>query len=323
MFSPKLPVHGQGVFLFTAHKKEAKEAKEASFSIVGGNNKIHVKITKDAVNATSFPGGEPLIDEENHSGLTPGASYWFSVDSQNQNICVGIGEPRLETLIYKYLFTQNTKAFLESLRYIVIHKNSVKLLKFLRDPITSNVPLLVMDTAGLTMDHVANSRVMPVANLPAISQKLYNCISGPNFTLSTEFPEFYEEMDGIADGCNANGCKTSIDEIIAWNFYCSIPYWYSTKSQSRVGKEGGSSDRCSAFIAVGDWTADGKIVCAHNSFTDFIDGQFSNVVLDLNPDKGHRFIMQTSPCWIWSGTDFFITATGIIGTETTIGGFIP
>jgi hypothetical protein len=138
-----------------------------------------------------------------------------------------------------------------------------------------------------------------------------------------EFNEFYEEMEGIVDGCNANGTKTNIDEIIAWNFYCSIPYWYSTKSDSRVGKEGGAADKCSAFMAVGDWTEDGKIVCAHNSFTDFIDGQFSNIILDLNPSEGYRFIMQTSPCWIWSGTDFFITAKGIIGTETTIGGFIP
>ncbi len=138
-----------------------------------------------------------------------------------------------------------------------------------------------------------------------------------------DFEEFYEEMEGIAEGCSAAGCETNIDEIIAWNFYMSIPYWYSTKSESRVQKEGGSKDHCSAFIAVGDWTEDGKIVCAHNSFTDFIDGQYSNIVLDLNPDKGHRFIMQTSPCWIWSGTDFFVTAKGIIGTETTIGGFIP
>jgi hypothetical protein len=139
-----------------------------------------------------------------------------------------------------------------------------------------------------------------------------------------DFKEFYEEMEGITEGCNANGCKTTLDEIIAWNFYCSIPYWYSTKSDYRVGKEGGgSSDKCSAFMAVGDWTEDGKIVCAHNSFTDYIDGQYSNVILDLNPEKGHRFIMQTSPCWIWSGTDFFVTAKGIIGTETTIGGFIP
>ena len=145
------------------------------------------------------------------------------------------------------------------------------------------------------------------------------------FTKMTQddFQEFYEEMEGIADGCNANGCKTSIDEILTWNFYMSIPYWYSLISENRTGKEGGANDKCSAFMAVGDWTEDGKIVCAHNSFCDFIDGQFSNIVLDLNPDKGHRFIMQTSPCWIWSGTDFFVTAKGIIGTETTIGGFYP
>ena len=138
-----------------------------------------------------------------------------------------------------------------------------------------------------------------------------------------DFPEFYEEMEGIADGCNANGCKTSIDEIITWNFYLSIPYWHSIISDNRTGKEGGANDKCSAFMAVGDWTEDGKIVCAHNAFADFIDGQFSNIVLDLNPEKGHRFIMQTSPCWIWSGADFFVTAKGIIGTETTIGGFYP
>ena len=139
----------------------------------------------------------------------------------------------------------------------------------------------------------------------------------------TDFPELYEEMLGITEGLIANGCKTSIDEIIAWNFYLSLPYWYSIISESRTSKEGGSKDRCSAFMAVGDWTEDGKIVCVHNSFTDYIDGQYSNIVLDINPEKGHRIIMQTSPCWIWSGTDFFVTSKGIIGTETTFGGFMP
>jgi len=152
----------------------------------------------------------------------------------------------------------------------------------------------------------------------------------------TDFPEFYEEMEGIADGCNANGCKTSLDEIIAWNFYMSIPYWYpswietsdtinhSHTPKSAGPREGGAKDHCSAFIAVGkDWTEDGKIVVAHNSFCDYIDGQFANVVLDITPEDGYRIIMQTSPCWIWSGTDFFVTSKGIIGTETTIGGFLP
>jgi len=140
-----------------------------------------------------------------------------------------------------------------------------------------------------------------------------------------DYMEYYEEMQGIAEGCSAAGTKTTVEEIIAWNFYMSISYWLSTKSQGHSGKEGGrgAKDKCSAFIAVGDYTTDGKIVCAHNSFTDFIDGQFSNVVLDLQPAKGHRFIMQTSPCWIWSATDFFVTSKGIVGTETTIGGFMP
>ena len=146
-----------------------------------------------------------------------------------------------------------------------------------------------------------------------------------------DFNEFYLEMVGIVNGLKEGGTLSSIEEIIAWNFYMSIPYWISTRSDSHVGKEGGGSkivggskDKCSAFIAVGeDWTEDGKIVVAHNSFTDYIDGQWSNIILDLNPTDGYRFIMQTSPCWIWSGTDFFVTKKGIIGTETTIGGFFP
>lgn len=140
-----------------------------------------------------------------------------------------------------------------------------------------------------------------------------------------EFTELFEEMQGITEGLQHSGCKTSLDEIIAWNFYCSIPYWYSIVSESHFAKEGGGAkDHCSAFMAVGkDWTEDGGIVCAHNSFADFVDGQYANVILDIKPEKGHRMLMQTSPCWIWSGTDFFVTSKGIIGTETTIGGFIP
>ena len=189
----KLPVHGQGVFLFKATGKE-----DVSFSIVG-TNKIHVSFASK-INVTSYPGG-PLVDPNNKTGLStaPGAYYWLSIDSQNQNICAGVGEPRLETLTYKYLFTPpqtDTKSLLESLTHIVVHKNSLKPIKILRDPITAIVPFIVVDTEHLTMDHVAEGYVMPVANLPATSQKLYNCISGPNFTLNTEdFPEFYKAIE--------------------------------------------------------------------------------------------------------------------------------
>ena len=147
-------------------------------------------------------------------------------------------------------------------------------------------------------------------------------------TIKEHFPEFYEEMEGITEGCNAGGTTTTLDEIIAWNNYITLlDCWYPNsmaESGARPpGGEGGAADRCSAFIANGDYTEDGKIVVAHNSFVQFVDGQFYDVILDLNPTNGYRFIMQTAPCCIWSGTDVFVTKKGIIGTETTIGGFLP
>jgi hypothetical protein len=146
-------------------------------------------------------------------------------------------------------------------------------------------------------------------------------------TIMQEFPEIYEEMLGIAEGCIAGNTDTSVDEILAWNnCFTLFDGWYSGVSGLGGSKEGGyrktgAADKCSAFIANGDYTADGKIVVAHNSFTEFLDGQYNNVILDINPTEGHRILMQTSAGWTWSGTDFFVTKAGILGTETTIGGF--
>lgn len=148
-------------------------------------------------------------------------------------------------------------------------------------------------------------------------------------TIQTVYPEFYQEMEGLAEGINNAGGKTDVDEVLAWNNYFTLlDSWYSTYNDdgNKAGikkSEGGAQDRCSAFIATGSWTKDGKIVVAHNSFSNFIDGQYMNYVLDTTPEKGHRILMQTCAGWIWSGTDFFITGAGIIGTETTIGGFLP
>lgn len=149
------------------------------------------------------------------------------------------------------------------------------------------------------------------------------------------FPEFYEEMVGFSEGCTAGGTKMSIDEVIAWNNSMTLTEsWFANMpDEERIavfgeggakasgGKEGGAADKCSAFMATGDWTADGKIVVTHNNFSNFVDGQLARVVLDLKPEKGNRMLIQGFVGWIWSGTDFFVTSKGIIGTETTIGGF--
>lgn len=194
MSASKLAVKGQGVIVF---KTAAPSAKLAFFN-ENNVNQISVEFSKNSVNVMCMPGKEPLIDRDNNTGLVDasGAFYWFSLDSQNQVLYAGVGEPRLETAIYKYAFpsclSRINKGFLETFTHIAGRDESIMTLKILKDPITATVPLLVADTAELTMDDVATGDVMPVANLSTVSQKMYNCIAGPKFGLP---PDLYAAIE--------------------------------------------------------------------------------------------------------------------------------
>ncbi len=132
-------------------------------------------------------------------------------------------------------------------------------------------------------------------------------------------PEFREEMEGITAGARKAGVDASYGDIVLLNASSEIMgYWYpwSQKESSQTPKTGG----CSAFIATGKATADGRIVMAHNTWAPFVTCS-SNVVIDLVPEKGYRMLMQAFPAGIHSGTDFFVCSSGLVGTETTIDDF--
>lgn len=136
--------------------------------------------------------------------------------------------------------------------------------------------------------------------------------------------EFLDEIKGIAAGAQKAGVQISWQEVLAWNGYEELTdyWWPNAKPKYKYAPEFPcKDDRCSAFIATGDATEGGRIVMAHNSFSDFETGQFSNLILDIAPSKGHRIFMQSVPGYIDSFADFFTTGAGIMGTETTIGGF--
>lgn len=144
--------------------------------------------------------------------------------------------------------------------------------------------------------------------------------------------EYLEEMKGIAIGATKGGTETSQDEILAWNaFFPMFDYWYPNyvaetserKNFVFTNPNFFKKDRCSAFIATGSYTKDGKIVLAHNTFDEFVSAQHASVMLNIKPDKGHEILMQTMPGWIWSGSDFYVSGSGIVCAETTIGGFLP
>lgn len=132
--------------------------------------------------------------------------------------------------------------------------------------------------------------------------------------IQNEYPEFFEELQGIAAGASVNHPAITIDFVIAWNAFLSMMNQYSRKTLS---------DHCSAFIAVGDATEKGDIIMAHNTHSDFVSSATFNVILELIPEKGHgqKIKMQTAPGFIASGSDWFLCENGIIGCETTIGKF--
>lgn len=167
--------------------------------------------------------------------------------------------------------------------------------------------------------------------------------------IKRRFPKIFREMEGIAVG----GGGLHICQVILINVYMSLPYFYShllryidtpkyrnkyaevirdehaitanpTAASTRNSSLDEFKDRCSLIMAVGpSWTKDGGIVCGHSSFSNFLDAQFCNVILRIEPEEGdgYTMVMQTMPGGVWSMTDFFVTSAGIIGSETTIRGF--
>ena len=134
--------------------------------------------------------------------------------------------------------------------------------------------------------------------------------------------ENLEELDGIAEGLQAHGVKATRADVIVLNGWIELTgYWWPQEVKKiKAGSVQTPRQSCSSFIATGSLTADHGIVLAHNSMSTYEEAD-ANVIIDLAPEKGHRILMQCWPGWIHSGTDFFVTDAGLVGSETTIGEF--
>jgi hypothetical protein len=136
--------------------------------------------------------------------------------------------------------------------------------------------------------------------------------------------ELVAEINGMADGMKAAKYFATRDELITLNGFFELAwYWWPTvKDSISPNAIEPKKQSCSSFIATGSMTTDGKIVLGHNSMVGFPESD-CNIILDIFPDRGHRILMQTFTGWVHSGTDFFVTDAGLVGSETTIGGFFP
>lgn len=137
--------------------------------------------------------------------------------------------------------------------------------------------------------------------------------------------QYKQEINGIVAGLQAKGKHYDSLDITAYNAMEELAFYYvpllmnTTQPGSGNNKAPGN---CSAFIATGSYTKDGKIVIGHNNWTEYLWGQHWNVIADIVPQKGNHLMMDCMPGFIHSGDDFVITSNGILITETTITQFL-
>ncbi len=150
--------------------------------------------------------------------------------------------------------------------------------------------------------------------------------------------EILEELKGIADGAAAAGAKyegrtVDLMDIVAANTITELSLLQPAMRMTPTGLEGlglvppdyarskhesGVMDRCSAFAATGKATRDGHMVIAHTTWWPLTLAEQTNIMLDVQPAKGHRVLMQAYPGGIQSGTDWYQNDAGVVLTETTI-----
>src|SRR5579875_3055746 len=120
--------------------------------------------------------------------------------------------------------------------------------------------------------------------------------------------EYQAELKGIAEGAQARGVHVDVWDIVAENGTMELAEYYVPwldKHQHALNAPSiHAPGNCSAFIATGSYTKDGKIVIAHNNWTSYAEGSRWTIMFDIQPAHGHRILQD-----------------GLLITETTISRF--
>lgn len=125
--------------------------------------------------------------------------------------------------------------------------------------------------------------------------------------LEGDFPEYFEELRGIADGANV-----LYKDVAALNLLCS----------GSLKKKKGQIDGCSGFVATGESTTDGKAILGRND--DWSSGFLESLILTrVEPADGNRFIAVTwaGAACAWTGLNEKGLGVGWAGAHITDFGF--
>jgi len=148
--------------------------------------------------------------------------------------------------------------------------------------------------------------------------------------------EFQFEMKGIADGAAAAGAQYDDRPVDFVDIVClnsvidlgqmedALPHTASAVSGINFLKTEDelltsiNNHKCSAVVATDSATTDGRFVFGQIFMWYGYTGVHWNVICDVQPAQGHRFVHQTFPGGIHSGADFYINEAGLVIGETTV-----
>lgn len=135
--------------------------------------------------------------------------------------------------------------------------------------------------------------------------------------------EYRDELQGIADGAAAHGVSIDVWDIVGINASTEWGYYNAQYDKEHAIKTASAAvpEHCSAFVATGSYTKDGKAVIAHNNWSTYLEGERWTIIYDIVPVNGYRMLMDGLPGVIHSADDYVINTAGMAITETTIGHF--
>ena len=138
--------------------------------------------------------------------------------------------------------------------------------------------------------------------------------------------QYQRELKGIAAGLRAVGYgRDTLWDVVAANDWADQACYaealhspltttaFETALSGRARKGG-----CSAFIATGTATTDGRPVMGHNTWSPYDEQFMYDVMFYVYPTTGHAFAYQAAGGQIWSGQDWYENSAGLLLTETSL-----
>jgi len=197
----------------------------------------------------------------------------------------------------------------------------------------------VVDAMHRWSEYRIGAKLLKIFTVKTPEQWWKICRSEAMNTFLKQIPkEYVQEMKGMVDGIRAQGGQIfgrdiEYEDIVALQFVQEIDYIFGNFRKGFHPVRGllnglkeifsgkilnHENGHCNAFIATGDATSDGGIVVSHASIFPMYVAQRCNIILDVEPSEGYRFMMTSPPGSLWSDEDYYQNDQGIVLTETEL-----